>query len=85
MPAHHLDLHNPVIQLPYLGESVEDFIAMAEADGWDVYRLGDGHPKGDSLRVKLGIRTLIARPNEIQVRSRNGLVIGIGSSAYLSQ
>lgn len=75
---HAIDLENPTVSMAYLGDPVEDVIAMATADKWVVSRLGDGH--------SLGVRTMEVKPyDELFVRSRNGRVIAIGSSAWYQQ
>lgn len=74
---HDLDLWDPIVQLPFLGEPIEDFLAVAKADGWDV----DVYPlaPGDN-----GVRTLQVRYDYVPVRHRNGRVVSIGRQAPFS-
>lgn len=77
LKPHKLDLWDYVVQLPYLGDPIEGFIALAEADGWEV-DLYDDKPITDPRH---GIRTLQARYDYVPVRLRNGRVVAIGHNA----
>ncbi len=81
--SHALDLWNPVVQLPYLGAPIAEFLALAEADGWYVDHMDDSPP--DLTNLRSGIRTLEVRSNELPVRSRGGRVVGIGRGAYAAR
>ncbi len=81
---HAIDFENPIVQLPYLGESVEDVFRAAEDDGWKVRVIHDDPdyqwPEGTSIRDKANLVTLEVKYDQITLRERNGRVIRI--SAY---
>lgn len=79
---HDLDLWDPVAQLPYLGEPLADFIALAEADGWtvDLYPPPPPRPNA-STRERAHIVTLQARYDYVPVAHRGGRVVAIGQQA----
>lgn len=82
---HKLDLENPLVAMQYLGDPVEQFISLAESDGWTIDRHGDCRLPPTNLRERLGIVTMMVRYDEISVRSKNGRIVAIGPSAYVSQ
>jgi hypothetical protein len=74
---HTIDLENPVDQLPYLGMPIDEFLAIAHDDGWDVRVLWE-KPSTDP---RDSIETLIVRYDYVRVRERDGKVVGIHQGA----
>ena len=79
---HDLDIWDPIVQLPYLGEPVADVITVLEADGWEI-DLYDDSPidPNASPRERHRIVTLQARYDYVPVCARKGRVMAIGMSA----
>ncbi len=76
---HRLDLWDPVVQLPYLGDPAESFLALARSDGWDVDLYDDTPP--DPANPRSHVVTLQARYDYVPVRVRAGRVVAIGAQA----
>ncbi len=76
---HDLDLWDHVFNMRYLGDPVTEFVAAAEADGWEV-DLYDDSPI-DPANPRSHIVTLQARYDYVPVRARDGRVVAIGFNA----
>jgi len=71
---HKLDLGSIVEQTQYLGIDINEFVSIAEQDGWEVEVFwGDRN----------NIITLQSRgPDHIFCREKNGRVIALGDSVF---
>lgn len=82
---HRIDFWCPIVQLPFLGEPVEDVLAAIRADDWDVDLYDDSPtvPLGPnaSVRERSRIVTLQVRYDYVPVAARGGRVVALGQNA----